>query len=201
MKVLFLTNNAISESLIKWLKEEFGEKVESVNGKISRRTIEGYKPDFLISYNYMHIIKKDVLGIMKNRAINLHISLLPWNKGANPNIWSFLKDTPKGVTVHIIDEGVDTGAILLQKELYFCEEKETLSSSYESLNKELQELFISNWDRVKNMEIVPSPQPQGGNVHYKKDFERIRHILGEEGWDIRVSELKRRYNELKNEKH
>jgi len=74
-----------------------------------------------------------------NRAINLHPSLLPWNRGAHSNFWSFLEDTPKGVTIHIIDEGIDTGDILLQKKIKFDQSKETLRSSYGRLQQELQQ--------------------------------------------------------------
>ena len=60
-------------------------------------------------------------------------------------MWSFLEDTPKGVTIHYIDEGIDTGDIIVQKEVFIDEDKETLKSSYEILNKEIQALFKENW--------------------------------------------------------
>ena len=44
------------------------------------------------------------------------MSYLPWNRGADPNFWSILEDTPKGVTIHIMDESIDTGDILYQKD-------------------------------------------------------------------------------------
>lgn len=46
--------------------------------------------------------------------MNLHISYLPWNKGADPNFWSCIDGTPAGVTLHHIDAGVDTGDIIAQ---------------------------------------------------------------------------------------
>jgi methionyl-tRNA formyltransferase len=196
MRVLFLTNNNISDSLVDWLRDSAKEEVIVSHDKISKETIESCKPDVLISYNYRYIIKKDVLDCLKNRALNLHISLLPWNRGADPNLWSFLEDTPKGVTIHIMDEGIDTGDILLQKEVYFDDQKETLSSSYMALHRELQVLFMSNWDKIETCQIVSKPQPSGGSTHFKRDFERINHILGDEGWNIKIPELKKRYKRL-----
>lgn len=61
---------------------------------------------------------------MKTPVLNLHISYLPWNRGANPNFWSFVENTKKGVTIHEIDEKLDKGKILLRKELEFDENRE-----------------------------------------------------------------------------
>lgn len=194
MKILFLTNNEISHTLIEWLHHEAGETLIVKDSMISKDVIESDRPDFLISYNYRHIIKKDVLEMLKDRAINLHISLLPWNRGAHPNIWSFVENTPKGVTIHLIDEGIDTGDIIAQEEVDFDEDKETLASSYLMLHKEIQELFKSHWQQIRSFQIVPQSQPRGGSIHYVKDFEQIKGIIEDKGWDITVTELRRLMN-------
>lgn len=162
MKIMFLTNNEISESLINWLRNDAKEEVIVISDNILKETVEQYKPDILISYNYRYLIKKDVLDLLPNRAINLHISLLSWNRGAHPNVWSFLEDTPKGVTIHYIDEGLDTGNIIAQKEVFINEEKETLKSSYEILNREIQEVFKKNWDKIKADKLQSRKQMGGG---------------------------------------
>ncbi len=78
-------------------------------------------------------IRKFYLGSQlynqKISIINLHISFLPWNRGAHPNFWSFYDDTPKGVTIHLIDEGIDTGAIIYQKEITFDRNEKTFESN------------------------------------------------------------------------
>ena len=79
--------------------------------------------EFIVSYGYQKIIKQNVLDLFVGRVINLHISLLPWNRGADPNFWSFIEHTPKGVTIHQIEAGIDTGAILVQKEVSFTEDE------------------------------------------------------------------------------
>ena len=76
------------------------------------------KFDWIVSYGYRHIISKNHIDNLKNPIINLHISYLPFNRGAHPNYWSFKEKTPKGVTIHFMDEGIDTGPILVQKNKY-----------------------------------------------------------------------------------
>lgn len=192
MKIIFLTNNNDALNLAKWLIE-FGESISIKNDKISKDNFQLYEYDFVISYGYRFIIKKDFIEKYDNRIINLHISYLPWNKGADPNLWSFLEDTPKGVTIHLIDEGIDTGKILLQKKIKFDEEKETLKTSYDKLNSEIQDLFIKNWERIRIGDFNPLDQRGSGTIHYKKDFEQIKHLLEPYGWDIPVKLLKQRY--------
>lgn len=191
MKVLFLTNNNLSLDLYEWLKHR--EEVVLYKDKLSIGVIHILKPDFLISYNYRFIITKEVLDYMKGNAINLHISYLPWNRGAYPNVWSFLENTPKGVTIHLIDESIDTGDILVQEEVFIDEEKHTLRSSYILLHEKIQELFKKNWERIKNGEITPKPQIGQGSFHSSKDFEIIKPIIEKSGWDIPIVRLKQLY--------
>ncbi|OPY66110.1 MAG: Linear gramicidin synthase subunit A [Syntrophorhabdus sp. PtaU1.Bin050] len=200
MKILFLTNNPITRRLSDWLEQEACEQNVTYEGKISNVILDREAPDLVISYNYRHFIPKDVVAVLGGRAINLHISLLPWNKGADPNVWSFLEDTPKGVTIHLIDEGIDTGNILLQKELFFNEGEETLMSTYNILHKEIQDLFMKNWEQLKRFEIAPKISQLDGSRHMIKDFAMVKGLLGKEGWDITINELKRRYREIQKQR-
>lgn len=97
---------------------------------------------------------------MQGQIFNLHISLLPYNREASPNFFSFIENTSKGVTIHQIDEGLDTGPILAQKELFFDESKETFASSYEKLILEIQMLFKENWSSIsdKNYQLYAQTQ-------------------------------------------
>ena len=45
--------------------------------------------DFAVSYKFRHIVKSSIIEHLNGKIINLHISLLPWNRGADPNLWSF----------------------------------------------------------------------------------------------------------------
>lgn len=196
MKILFLSNNEISDNLINWLKNTAKEEIIVCNKPINIEFLKKIKPYFIISYNYRFIIKQGIINYMKSNIINLHISLLPWNRGAYPNVWSFLKNTPKGVTIHIIDEGIDTGPILVQKGVYIDENIETLKSSYEKLHKEIQELFKIKWNDIKNGKLKLTPQDSRGSMHCVKDFKKIEHLISDKGWDIPIKEFKNRYKNL-----
>lgn len=200
MKILFLSNNEISNNLIYWLENEAKEEIVVYNKPINIEFLKKIKPNLIISYNYRFIIKHEIINYMENNIINLHISLLPWNRGAHPNMWSFLEDTPKGVTIHIIDEGIDTGPILVQKKVYIEESTETLKSSYERLHGEIQKLFKINWNDIKNKKLRPINQNSKGSFHYKNDFKRIECLLNDRGWNINIMEFKNKYKSLSEEK-
>ena len=100
----------------------FGDKVTRIEAPLITDSECLDNSDFIISYGYRHILKKDILDKFPNMAINLHISLLPWNRGADPNLWSFLEDSPKGVTIHYLDYGIDTGDILAQQKVDYIPE-------------------------------------------------------------------------------
>lgn len=194
--IIFLTNNKDTYKLADWLKNICKENVKVLVKRIETKDILYYKPDWVISYGYKYIIKEDVISLIPGKIINLHISYLPWNKGADPNIWSFLENTPKGVTIHFIDKGLDTGKIILQKKININENNETLRSSYDLLHKEIQTLFQDNWEKIKKSNIRPKKQRIGGSFHKRVQFEQIKSILGAEGWNIPIKELKKRYKLL-----
>ena len=75
-------------------------------------------PDLIVSYGYRFIIR-DLAIIEKfaGRMWNLHIALLPYGKGASPVKRAVLEGFPMGVTIHEINEGVDTGPIVAQRRL------------------------------------------------------------------------------------
>lgn len=141
--------------------------------------------DFLISYGYRYIIGKTVIDLFPERAINLHISYLPWNRGADPNIWSFVNQTPKGVTIHLLDRGIDSGDILFQKEVEFTD-KDTLASSYQKLKTEIEHLFMSKWEKLKAGDFSRTPQIAKGSFHLSQD----KGLLNlPDGWNTLITDL------------
>lgn len=183
MKILYLGPAKLH--IIEFLKS-FGDEVIQVEHKINDVS-EVNEYDFIISYGYRHIIKKQIVDKFYRRSINLHIAYLPWNKGADPNLWSFLEDTPKGVTIHYIDEGLDTGDIIAQKIVEFSND-ETLRTSYEKLIIEIEQLFMANWLDIKNGKIIPKNQLNKGTSHKKNDKLKWEHLLIK-GWDTPIIEL------------
>lgn len=168
------------------------------NGKIDEAVLNNTMPDFIISYGYRHIIKEWVINRYPDKIINLHISMLPWNRGADPNFWSFIDDTPKGVSIHYVDKGIDTGDIIAQKEVFFQGEH-TLKTSYDKLQDEIQLLFRSKWKDIKSGNIERKKQTGNGSFHKSKDKEPLLHLLPK-GYDTPVAFLIESGKKLRNVK-
>ena len=145
--------------------------------------------DFVVSYGYRFLIKRPIIKYLNRKIVNLHISLLPWNRGADPNLWSFLEDTPKGVTIHYVDEDLDTGDIIAQKKLVFDVEHETLATTYAKLDAEIVELFNHNWLNIMHSRVQGRKQPSAGSFHRLEDKKRFENLLAEKGWNTPVKEL------------
>lgn len=184
-RVLFLGPD--DSPLAAWLRER-GERVDQTAAEVDARRIEEQGFDFLVSYGYRHILTQAVLDLFPDRAVNLHISYLPWNRGADPNLWSFVDGTPKGVTIHYLDVGVDTGDIVAQREVWFDASRETLATTYAKLHLTLQDLFEEHWDRIKLGTCERRKQVGPGSAHRARDREALSGILAQ-GWDTPVSTL------------
>lgn len=192
--ILFLTNNENTSPLYEWLLSH-GEPVHRIQNKITLQMIEQLKPSFLISFNYRYLISKEILEYMQGRVINLHTSYLPYNRGSSPNFFSFLDDTPKGVTIHLMSEGLDQGDILCQKELSFDETKETFATTYEKLNTEMTALFCENWEKIKTGGILPRKQQGTGTYHRMKELEEIREQFPFD-WNMTIADFKKAYKKV-----
>lgn len=145
--------------------------------------VEVPEADWLVSYGYRHILKPDVLTVP---AINIHMSVLPWNRGAHPNFWSWLDHTPKGVSIHRIDHGIDTGPVIAQRHVRFGY-GETLRSSYERLRRASVDLFSKEWPWIRRSWCVATPQGEG-TAHRVKDLDPWWPYLSS-GWDTPVYEV------------
>jgi methionyl-tRNA formyltransferase len=187
-KILYLSGENYSDYLIRWL-EINGEDVIVISDQINLDTVKEINPDLIISYGYRHIIKQKVIDHMKGEIVNLHISLLPYNRGAYPNFWSFIENTPNGVTIHKIDAGLDTGDILAQKEIVFDEKEETFQSSYDVLQQEIKQLFCETYYAIKAHECIGKIQTSVGSYHSVEDFNRMIHNT-EFSWDKNIAQYK-----------
>ena len=176
-----LINDLINNQCEVWYTEE---KIQSTVGY-----------DLVISYGYKHILKKELIESSKTPIVNLHISYLPWNRGAHPNFWSFYECTPSGVSIHLIDDGIDTGAIIYQRYVNFDKEEDTFSKTYKKLIVEIEKLFRDNIDELISKKFIATPQRRKGSYHsvanLPKEFS---------GWDSVIKEEVVRLDSILNEK-
>jgi len=159
------------------------------NNKFDLEFLKSNNVKFIISYKYRHIIKKNIIDL-NIPIVNLHISFLPWNRGADPNLWSFLENTKKGITIHYINEGIDTGDIIYQEE-YSFDDSETLESTYIFLNNEIQKLFINNFKNIISNNCPRIKQNLNeGTLHKMKDKEVFfNKIIKNDGYNITIKKI------------
>ena len=177
IKILFLGYHCDQTTLINDLVQAQCE-VWHTEDKIT--STAGY--DLLISYGYRHIITKDVIESSTAPIINLHISYLPWNRGAHPNFWSFYDNTPSGVTIHLIDENIDTGAIIYQRYVNFTKEENTYSKTYKRLIQEVEQLFKDNLHEIISKTYTAIAQRRAGTYHSVTDLPKEFA-----GWDADIN--------------
>ncbi len=181
IKILFLGYNENKTTLIEKVAR-LGVEVWQTEENI--KSLENF--DMAVSYGYKHILKPNVIR-QSIPIINLHIGYLPYNRGAHPNFWAFYENTPSGVTIHIIDEEIDSGDIIYQKYVTFLKSEITFAQTYQRLIKEIEKLFFENVENILLKKYTPKKQRGRGTLHKLAD-------LPEEfaGWDsVIADELKR----------
>lgn len=181
--VLFLTNNANTLPLYDWLLEKIPICLWS--DPIDVDLLKNVQPKLVVSFNYRYIIKQDCIDFMNGQILNLHISMLPWNRGSSPNIWSFIDDTPKGVTIHRVSAGLDEGDILLQKEVFLDPKQETFRTSYAKLINAVIDLFEQNFENLLGGTIEARKQ---GSYHTMADFKALQEQV-QFSYDEKISDV------------
>ena len=106
------------KSFLQKNKIDIIELKEDINSKNTLELINSYQPDLLISIAGNQIFKKDLIDIPSKGCLNLHTALLPKYRGLMPTFW-VLKNNEvyTGVSVFFVDEGIDSGPILVQKKI------------------------------------------------------------------------------------
>ena len=106
-RIIFLGYRSKKTNLIKFLRSKKNIVSEFGNNRINKKDITS--SDLIISFGYKRIIENELLKLAKIPILNLHASYLPYNRGSHPNFWSFVDNTPKGVTIHEIDKNRHAG--------------------------------------------------------------------------------------------
>lgn len=120
--------------------------------------LEKMKPDAIVVVAYGKILPPSIIHLPPYGCINLHASLLPKYRGAAPIQWAIMNGEKKtGITTMLMDEGLDTGDILLQKEvdIYIDDNAETLGKRLSEIGAEL---LIETLQGLRGETIKPRPQ-------------------------------------------
>jgi methionyl-tRNA formyltransferase len=90
-------------------------KSEKINSQSFIEKISRYECDLFVSMSFNQIFKKEIINLPKYKIINCHAGKLPFYRGRNILNWVLINDEREfGITVHYVDEGIDTGDIILQ---------------------------------------------------------------------------------------
>jgi methionyl-tRNA formyltransferase len=122
------------------------------------QTLVGWKPDLIAVAAFGRILPPVILSLPSLGCINVHGSLLPKYRGAGPIQWAIINgETETGITTMLMDEGMDTGAILLQEAVPITQHDTTgtLSPRLAELGGRL---LVETITRLKAGTLVPQPQ-------------------------------------------
>jgi len=151
----------VAATPVKKLALEHGLTVlqpESVKEEPFIENITNRHSDLFVVVAYGQILPRPVLAIPKHGAVNVHASLLPRYRGAAPIAWAILRgEEETGVTTMMMDEGMDTGAILLQQRNPI-EERETGESLHDRLSSLGADVLQKTVEGLKAGTIHPIPQ-------------------------------------------
>lgn len=195
MKILCLYNNDCALELFEWIRQQ-GHDITLWSEELDAEWCKRNAFDLTVSYTYRYILSEEHLSNLDNNVVNLHTSFLPFNRGASPNIWSIADDTPRGVTLHYMDKELDKGFIIAQR-FVICNDSETLSSSYNALDKAMKELFREAFHYYKYWQEIKKKAIGCGTYHSVSDTEKIRSCI--DSYDDTVSKFKKRLAEKHSE--
>ncbi|MEN6313114.1 MAG: methionyl-tRNA formyltransferase [Clostridiaceae bacterium] len=152
-------------------------------------SIKQLEPDLIVTAAYGRILTKAVLDVPRFGCINVHGSLLPKYRGASPIQWALINgDSVTGITTMFMDEGMDTGDILLQREIGItqdmnCQElyeklevlgAETLTETLHELEKGTLKRKHQDHSRAIN---VPMMKKEMGLIDWSKSALEIHNLV------------------------
>ena len=141
--------------------KEYSEKYEidylypvKINSEEFISQAKAYNCDLFVSMSFNQIFKKEIINLPKLKTINCHAGKLPFYRGRNILNWALINDEKDfGITVHFIDEGIDTGDIILQR-VFPISDKDNYSTLLEVAYVECAEILYDAIKLIQNNEEV-----------------------------------------------
>lgn len=131
------------------------------------KTLRAYNPDVMVVVAFGQIIPLSILKMPKFGCVNIHGSLLPKYRGAAPIQWAVLDgEKETGITTILMDEGIDTGDILLKKTIKIDTE-ETSGSLFDKLMALGAETILETLDELEKGSLTPTKQGESPTAYAK----------------------------------
>jgi methionyl-tRNA formyltransferase len=119
------------------------------------------KPEIIVVAAYGQILPKELLALPKYGCVNIHASLLPAYRGAAPINWAIIDgDARTGITIMLMDEGMDTGAVLAQEGIPI-DPRDTAGTLTEKLSELGSWLIVDSLSRIEAGGLPAMPQDPG----------------------------------------
>lgn len=133
------------------------------------------EPDLLAAVGYLCRLKDPVLSVPRLAPVNFHASLLPAYRGKHPVFWALRNgERWSGLTIHVMDSGLDTGDILYQVKVR-TRKGDTVSSLYDRIMDHSVRLVPRLVQDAEHGRLNPRPQPESGASYYSSvDIEDFR---------------------------
>lgn len=136
-----------------------------------------FEPDVIVVIAYGQILKQDLLNVPKQFCMNIHASLLPKYRGAAPINWAILNgDKETGVTTMKMDKGMDTGDMLLKREVPIAR-IDTAQTLHDALAEAGASLAVETLEQLEQGKLHPVPQDHGAATHARKLKKEDGHIF------------------------
>ena len=149
---------------------------QKVRAKECVAYLKQYQPDIIIVEAFGQIISKDILDLPKYGCVNVHASLLPKYRGASPIQWAVINgEKITGVTTQRMDEGIDTGDIIMTDEVAI-DPDETGGSLFEKLSAAGAKLCVKTMEAIENGTAVYTKQDDTKATHTKKLSKELGNI-------------------------
>jgi methionyl-tRNA formyltransferase len=146
-------------------KKEWSEKQIKI--------VKELNPEIILVVFWTFLLPDKFFNIPPKGCINFHLSYLPYNRGKKPNVWPIIDGSPAGVTMHYIDNDIDSGSIVAQSEVK-VDIVDTGKTLYNKLLIEFMILFKNTWPGIKTGKIQPKKQKlEEGTFHWGKDFKQL----------------------------
>lgn len=183
-KTLILTDNYFAYELAKILNNMYGNIAifQSPHGPLKgvpRLSVRENAADLLRDCDLVISIhcKEIFPAVLVNnvRCINVHPGLNPYNRGWYPQVFSIINGLPSGVTIHEIDNRLDHGLIIAQRE-YTIQPWDTSGTAYAKIMALERELVLENFISIREGTYKPVAPKGEGNINYQKDYEHLKHI-------------------------
>lgn len=143
--------------------------------------LKEFKCDLLVSMSFNQIFKRSILDSTDLGIINCHAGKLPFYRGRNILNWALINDEKEfGITVHFVDEGIDTGDIILQ-ETYPIGDTDTYGTLLETAQIKCADLLFAALKAIKNRKFTRISQE---TIH-PVGFYCTRRVPGDERIDWR----------------